>query len=123
MIVGFASAGIGMVWLSQSPHGLGTFLWLALGAGLMGIGNGIAAPSTNNAMLSSAPHEAGSITGLRGMFRQFGAITVISVSTAYVARNPHPGLALGHVFLVLAIVVTAIVVPLTLRVADHRGTW
>jgi EmrB/QacA subfamily drug resistance transporter len=123
MIVGFSVAALGMVVLALGPRGLSTYAWLAIGAALMGLGNGIAAPATNNAVLHRAIGEAGSISGIRGMFRQFGAISAISVTTAIVSRSHNEGLALSHVFFILAIVVTAIVVPLTFTVADHRGSW
>ena len=123
MIAGFTVAAIGMVFLALSPHGLSTYAWIAIGAAMMGIGNGMAAPSTNNAMLHMAPGEAGSISGLRGMFRQFGAISVISVTTAIVSRSSNEGLALGHIFLTLGVLVTVLVVPLAFTVEDHRGGW
>lgn len=123
MIVGFLIASIGMVLLSLGPRGLSTYAWLALGAALMGMGNGIAAPASNNAVLHRAIGEAGSISGIRGMFRQLGAISAISVTTAIVSRSHNEGLALSHVFFVFAIVVCVIVIPLTFTVEDHRGSW
>jgi EmrB/QacA subfamily drug resistance transporter len=123
MIAGFTMAALGMLVLSFVPPGLTVYTWLAIGAAAMGIGNGLAAPSTNNAMLHLMPQSAGSISGIRAMFRQFGAITVVSVSTSIVARSANEGLALSHVFLICAIAVTVIVLPLTFTVPDHRGRW
>ncbi len=123
MMVGFSVAATGMVVLSIGPRGLSTYAWLAMGAALMGMGNGVAAPATNNAVLHRAIGEAGSISGIRGMFRQIGAITAISATTAIVSRSANEGLALSHVFFILGIVVTAIVIPLCLTIEDHRGSW
>jgi MFS family permease len=123
MIAGFSVAAVGMVTLGLHPLGLSTYAWLAGGAALMGIGNGMAAPSTNNAILHLAVKSAGSISGLRAMFRQFGAITVVSITTAIATRSSNEGLALSHVFLICAIVVTAIVLPLAFTIEDHRGSW
>jgi MFS family permease len=123
MIVGFSVASVGMITVSLLPHGIGTYAWLMVGTTLMGIGNGVSAPATNNAILHTVPGDAGAVSGLRQMFRQIGAITAVSVTSAIIARSAHPGLSLGHVFFVLALVVMVIVVPITLRIADHRGRW
>lgn len=123
MIAGFSFAAAGMIVLGIAPHALTVYAWLAMGAALMGIGNGMAAPSTNNAMLHLAPQSAGSISGLRGMFRQFGAISVVSIATSIAARSADEGMALSHIFIVCAIVVTAIVLPLAFSISDHRGSW
>ena len=123
MLAGFGLASVGMLLLGLHPVGLTIYAWLAVGAAMMGIGNGMAAPATNNAALHLAPHAAGSVSGLRAMFRQFGAISVVSIATSIVARSHAQGLALGHIFIVLAVVVLAIVIPLTFRVPDHRGAW
>jgi hypothetical protein len=57
------------------------------------------------------------------MFRQIGAITVVSVTTAITARSTHPGIALAHAFLALGLLFTLIAIPLTFTFADYRGTW
>jgi EmrB/QacA subfamily drug resistance transporter len=123
MIFGFVMAATGMFLIGVGPHGLGTYAWLAMSAAIMGTGNGVAAPSTNNAMLSSAPDEAGAISGLRGMFRQIGAISMVSVATAVASRSTNPGLALGSMFILMAAIIIVVVIPLALRVPDHRGAW
>lgn len=123
MIFGFVLAAIGMLLIGVGPRGLSTYAWLAVSAALMGTGNGVAAPSTNNAMLSNAPDEAGSISGLRGMFRQIGAISMVSVATAVASRSANSGLALGHMFILMTAIIMVVVIPLALRVPDHRGAW
>jgi hypothetical protein len=57
------------------------------------------------------------------MFRQFGAISMVSVTTAIVTRSHQEGLALGRVFFVAGILVSAIVIPLAFTIKDHRGSW
>ncbi len=54
MITGYLIASTGMVLLGYGAHGLSPYLWLAISAAIMGIGNGIAAPATSNATLSFA---------------------------------------------------------------------
>ena len=123
MVVGFSLAACGMLLLGFGAHGVTPYLWLAIAAAIMGLGNGIAAPATNNATLSFAPGEVASIAGLRGMFRQIGAIVAISVTTAIVARSANPGIQLGHSFMVFAAIIFAVVIPLVFTVPNRRGTW
>jgi hypothetical protein len=56
------------------------------------------------------------------MFRQAGAITAVSITSAILARSADPGIAQARVFLVFAAVVVG-VLPLILLVPDHRGQW
>jgi hypothetical protein len=57
------------------------------------------------------------------MFRQIGAIVAISITTAIVARSHHPGIQLGHSFMVFAVIIFFIVIPLVFTVPNRRGTW
>jgi hypothetical protein len=81
-----------------------------------------AAPSSNNATLQLAPEHAASVAGLRGMFRQSGAITAVSVTSAILARSADPGLAQAHVFLMFAAIMAG-TLPLILLVPERRGRW
>jgi hypothetical protein len=76
----------------------------------------------NNATMQLAPEHAAAVAGLRGMFRQSGAITAVSVTAAVVARSANPGLAQAHVFEVFAaiLVLSLALIPL---VPEHRGNW
>jgi EmrB/QacA subfamily drug resistance transporter len=123
MVVGFALSAVGLELLAIAPHRLSTYLWLALGALVLGLGGGISAPATNNAILSFAPNEVASISGLRGMFRQIGGMIAISVTTAVVARSSNEGIALGHAFTIFALVVLLIAIPLVYTVPSRKGTW
>ena len=69
------------------------YAWLAIGAAVTGLGMGLSVPAANNASLQLAPDQVAAIAGLRGMFRQAGAITAVSVTTAVIARSaaPRPG--------------------------------
>jgi MFS family permease len=120
--VGFTLSAVGMIATAASPHGLSTYAWLAVATGICGVGVGIATPSSNNATLQLAPDHAAAVAGLRGMFRQAGAITAISVTAAIVARSADPGLAQAHVFLVYAAILIA-ALPLVFLVPEHRGSW
>jgi hypothetical protein len=62
------------------------------------------------------------IAGLRGMFRQSGSITAVSVTTAIIARSAHPGLVQAHVFVVFAALLV-LTLPLVRLVPEHHGNW
>ncbi|HET6965033.1 MAG TPA: hypothetical protein VFH58_09710, partial [Acidimicrobiales bacterium] len=115
-------ASIGFVTIAMRAHGADPYWWIAAGAGFTGLGFGMAAPASNNAILSLAKTDIAAITGLRGMFRQTGGIMCISVITAVAARSPNQGVALGRAFIVLACAIVA-VIPLVFRVPDQRAPW
>jgi len=79
-------------------------------------------PASNNAILQLAPDQAAGIAGMRGMFRQGGSIISVSVATAVIARSAHPGVTLGHIFLIFAGLLV-LTLPLILKVPEHRGEW
>jgi EmrB/QacA subfamily drug resistance transporter len=122
MAVGFTATSVGLLLLSLTPIGLTPYTWLAAGAALSGVGMGISTPSANNATLQLAPENSAAIAGLRGMFRQAGAISAVSVTSAILARSADPGLAQAHVFLAFAVILAA-AVPLIRIVPDHHGSW
>ncbi len=122
MIIGFSLIALGLVLLWLPPHVLGPYGWLAVAAGLTGLGMGMAVPATNNATLQLAPDQVAAITGLRGMFRQSGSILTISATTALLATAPDPAVAQSRVFLVFAAAMLALI-PLILVVPDHHGQW
>jgi EmrB/QacA subfamily drug resistance transporter len=122
MLIGFGLTAVGLVGMALSPEGVSPYIWLTLAAGLTGLGMGWSTPASNNATLQLAPEQSAAVAGLRGMFRQTGAITAVSVTAAVVARASRPGLAQAHVFIVFALIMVA-VLPLLKLVPDHRGQW
>jgi EmrB/QacA subfamily drug resistance transporter len=122
MLAGFSLTAAGLTGLAVSPHALSSYAWLAVAAGLTGVGMGTSTPAANNATLQLAPDQAAAVAGLRGMFRQSGAITAVSVTAAVLARSAHPGLAQARMFVVFAVLMLG-VLPLILLVPDHRGRW
>ena len=122
MAVGFTLTAFGVLGTALSPHGLSPYAWLVLGTGICGVGMGISTPASNNATLQLAPEHAAAVAGLRGMFRQAGAITAVSITAAIVARSTNPGITQAHVFVVFA-AITVCSLPLMLLVPEHRGRW
>jgi EmrB/QacA subfamily drug resistance transporter len=122
MLAGFSLTAAGLIGMAVSPHGLSPYTWLAVAAGLTGLGMGASTPAANNATLQLAPDQAAAVAGLRGMFRQAGAISAVSVTAAVLARSAHPGIAQAHMFVIFAMIMLG-VLPLILLVPDHRGRW
>ena len=122
MAIGFSITAVGLAAMYASPAGVSTYVWLSIAAGITGIGMGMTVPATNNASLQLAPEQAASIAGLRGMFRQGGAITAISVTTAILARSHDAGPVQADIFLAFAVLLV-LVLPLLLLVPDHHGSW
>jgi MFS family permease len=122
MAVGFVIIAIGLVMLAIVPAHVSAYAWLSLGAAISGLGMGLSVPAANNAVLQLAPDQVAAVAGLRGMFRQSGAIMAVSVVTAVVARSTAPGEALGTSFLVFAAILIC-VVPIVRFVPEHRGNW
>jgi EmrB/QacA subfamily drug resistance transporter len=122
MTAGFSLTAIGLIGLAIAPHGLSVYVWLAVAAGICGIGMGVCTPAANNATLQLAPDHAAAVAGLRGMFRQSGAITAVSITAAVVARSADPGLAQARVFEVFAAILI-LSLPLILLVPEHKGNW
>jgi hypothetical protein len=83
---------------------------------------GMSVPASNNASLQLAPDQVAAISGLRGMFRQSGAITAVAVTTALIARSAHPGVMQAWVFVVFAAILV-LLVPLVRMVPEHHGGW
>jgi EmrB/QacA subfamily drug resistance transporter len=123
MILGFLVLAGGLVMMAASPA-ISPYAWLAIGAGLTGFGMGLSVPASNNASLQLAPDQVAAIAGLRGMFRQSGAITAVSVTTAVIARSSgaEAGIMQAHVFLVFAGILV-LMLPLVRFVPEHRGNW
>jgi EmrB/QacA subfamily drug resistance transporter len=122
MIAGFVILAGGLVMMALAPAGLSPYAWLAIAAAITGCGMGVSVPASNNASLQLAPDQVAAIAGLRGMFRQSGAITAVSITTALVARSSQAGLVEARVFLAFAVLLIAIL-PLIALVPDHHGNW
>lgn len=122
MTIGFLLLAAGLALLATFPPSIRPYDWLELATVVTGLGMGVAVPATNNATLQQAPDQVAAIAGLRGMFRQSGSILALSVTTVLVARAANPGQELSLVFVVFAALMIALI-PLTLAVPEHRGSW
>jgi EmrB/QacA subfamily drug resistance transporter len=122
MIAGFVILAAGLL-LMASPPLVSPYAWLAISAAVTGCGMGLSVPASNNASLQLAPDQVAAIAGLRGMFRQSGAIIAVSITTAIAARSSHPGIAQAHVIVLFAFLLLAMLPLVWWLVPDHHGNW
>jgi EmrB/QacA subfamily drug resistance transporter len=124
MIIGFVINAVALLAMSIAPRlGISPYVWLSSCAALAGLGVGISNPASRNAGLQLAPESVAAITGLRSMFTNLGIIFSVSVTTAILNRSSTPGLTQAHIFWVVAGIIVMVMVPLTFRVPEHKGTW
>jgi EmrB/QacA subfamily drug resistance transporter len=122
MMAGFVILAAGLFTMATTPL-VSPYVWLAISAGVTGCGMGLSVPAANNASLQLAPDQVAAIAGLRGMFRQSGAIIAVSITTALIARSSHPGVAQAHVLVIFALLLLAILPLVWWLVPDHHGNW
>jgi EmrB/QacA subfamily drug resistance transporter len=122
MIAGFVILAAGLVAMAW-PAPISPYAWLAIAAGVTGCGMGLSVPASNNASLQLAPDQVAAIAGLRGMFRQSGAIIAVSITTVIIARSHDPGIMQARVFVVFALLLVALLPVVWWLVPDHRGNW
>ncbi len=91
MTLGAGIIAVSFVLLGLQPShiGFGSFrvsdeVFVSALACLSGIGMGMASPAANNACIDLMPEKVGTITGVRGMFRQGGGAISIAVVTLLV---------------------------------------
>ena len=89
---------------------LGDQMVISLVVGLSGIGMGIASPAANNACIDLMPTKVGTITGVRGMFRQAGGAISIAIITLILESSGSIASGFDLIFLGMA-VLTLITVP------------
>jgi EmrB/QacA subfamily drug resistance transporter len=121
MIVGFVIVAGGLFMMTSTPA-MSPYVWLAIAAGVTGCGMGLAIPASNNASMQLAPDSVAAIAGLRGMFRQSGAIAAVSITTAVIARSPDSGISQARVFEIFAVLLLCCL-PLVFLVPEHKGNW
>ncbi len=88
MVIGTIMIVVSLFLLGLEPSGLNIFSFHLSGAivigailFLAGTGMGITAPAANNACIDLMPERIGTITGLRGMFRQSGSAISMTITS------------------------------------------
>jgi EmrB/QacA subfamily drug resistance transporter len=124
LMVGFTIIAVGTLLMSVEPQwNMSAYAWLSLGAGIMGVGNGMVSPASRNACLEMAPEDVAAITGLRQMFVFIGVIFGVAVFTAVLNRSADPAMTQAHAMWVTAGILLFVMVPLVFRVPEHKGSW
>lgn len=123
ILVGEVLAGFGVALLAvPPPFNLAPFVWLSLGALLVGSGFGMTNPAGRNAGLQLAPEYAATLAAVRSAGMQVGAITTVSIITALLAASTDPGPTQGWCYAGAA-AIYFLALPMIGRVPEHRGSW
>jgi MFS family permease len=96
---------------------IGTFPLVASEVALGGIGMGLAAPSSSNALLDLLPERAAVVTGIRGMFRSTGGVIGTAFIVLALELSPDKAEGMRTIYAVLAILLLT-TAPLTLMIPD-----
>lgn len=116
-------SGVSWILLAVAPPAaVPPFLWMAIFAGVVGMGRGGSDPAARNAGIQLMPAEAASIAALRTMGRRIGTIVVVSVVTAVAAAAPDAAVAQAGAFVVFGVVLLVCTVAIA-RVPEHKGSW
>jgi EmrB/QacA subfamily drug resistance transporter len=120
MIIGTAITAIALVGLSLESPG-GAIFGISISAVVLlsallfasGFSQGMVAPAANNACIELAPDRIGTITGVRGMFRQIGSALSINITTLIVHNSGDMARGFFLVFIGLA-AITVATIPIIL---------
>src|SRR5258708_16910723 len=96
---------------------IGTFTLVAAEVALGGIGMGLAAPSSNNALLDLLPEGAAVVTGIRGVFRSTGGVIGTAFIVLALELSPDKAAGMRTIYAVLAVLLLT-TVPLTFMIPD-----
>jgi len=124
MLAGMACIVAAMTLLSQGWSevrlgglAVGTFPLVAAEVALGGIGMGLAAPSSSNALLDLLPERAAVVTGIRGMFRSTGGIIGTAFIVLALELSPDKAAGMRTIYAVLAVLLLT-TIPLTFAIPD-----
>jgi MFS family permease len=90
---------------------------LATEIALGGLGMGLAAPSSSNALLDLLPERAAVVTGIRGVFRSTGGVIGTAFIVLALGLSPDKAVGMRSIYAVLAGLLL-VTVPLTLMIPD-----
>lgn len=107
--------------LTLAGFTIGTFTLVAAEVALGGIGMGLAAPSSSNALLDLLPERAAVVTGIRGVFRSTGGVIGTAFIVLALSLAPDKAEGMRTIFAVLAVLLLT-TVPLTFLIPDTART-
>jgi EmrB/QacA subfamily drug resistance transporter len=96
---------------------LGSFGLVALEVALGGIGMGLTAPSSSNALLDLLPERVAVVTGIRGVFRSTGGVIGTAFIVLGLELSPDKAAGMRTIYAILAVLLLT-TVPLTLLIPD-----
>lgn len=106
--IGFTLMAAGLLASAlEPPPAVSATAWLSAASIVLGIGLGLASPAASNVSLSLAPDDIATMSGIRSMFRQVGAILLIAGTTAAVEHSGGRPTAYSASFCVLVAIMMA----------------
>ncbi len=115
-------AGPGVQLLKMAGVPLGVAGILAILIMVIGIGQGIALPASNNACIELMPEKVATITGLRGMFRSVGGAVGISLITIILHLSPTPAAGFRMTFILFGLGLI-LSIPLVFLMPSGKKEW
>lgn len=114
---------VGMVTLAIAPIGnVIPYIWLSIGAAIVGAGAGLASPASRNAGLQLMPNHAPTIAALRTTFMQVGSIAAVSVATVVIDHSLNPSMAQSWIYAFFPLALL-LLLPIINKVPEHKGFW
>jgi MFS family permease len=120
IFIGLSGIALGFGLTALPAPGIPPLPWLLTATAITGIGFGLSTPAANNAALSLAPDAVGTITGLRGIGRQAGAIVAVSTATSVASLTGNQAISLAAVFGVASLLVLALL-PAVPRIREESA--
>jgi Na+/melibiose symporter-like transporter len=96
---------------------IGSFWLLAAEVALGGVGMGLAGPASNNAALDLVPGRAGTVSGIRGLFRSTGGVIGTAAIVVVLSLAPDKAAGLRTIFGVMAVLLLT-TAPLVFLIPD-----
>jgi EmrB/QacA subfamily drug resistance transporter len=126
IFVGTILTSISLIILAWEPSGvnvgslqIGGIALIIGSLFLAGLSQGMVAPAANNACIELMPERIGTITGVRGMFRQVGGAISVGLTALVVHNTGDTALGFRYVFIGLTAIMV-LVMPVILLIP--RGT-
>jgi EmrB/QacA subfamily drug resistance transporter len=97
---------LGLAWepmgISLGDLRIGGTTMVVIALLIAGLSQGMVAPATNNACIELMPERVGTITGVRGMFRQVGGAISVGLTALVVHNTGDSAMGFRYVFIGLA---------------------
>jgi EmrB/QacA subfamily drug resistance transporter len=116
ILIGTIMSAISLMGLAWEPMGvslgelrIGGTTMVVITLLLAGFSQGMVAPASNNACIELMPERIGTITGVRGMFRQVGGAISVGLTALVIQNTGDSALGFRYVFIGLTAIMVAVI--------------